>query len=208
MAADVKIGLLLSLVFVFVLAFVLNSVPHSGNRGGSSDPASVVVADPPGIRPGIPPEALLPKPVSPAPAERPAVPKTQERYRTSLPDVAAPEESDKPAESASPVAAEAEKDVKPAKPVPPIVRYTVCDGDSLAYIARKFYGPVQGNKRENVMKIFEANRGVLKSADQIDVGQELVIPPLGASQPQKNSEQTIFSGSMFEKVDSIGRKRL
>jgi nucleoid-associated protein YgaU len=208
MAVDVKIGLLLSLVFVFVLVFVLNSVPHSGNREGSSDPAAVVVADPPGIGPGIPPEALLPKPVSPAPAEKPAAPQTQERFRTSLPEIAAPEETAKPAESASPGAAGENKDVKPAEPAPQGVRYIVCDGDSLAYIAQKFYGPVQGNKRENVMKIFEANRGILKSPDQIDVGQELVIPPLGASQPQKNPQQSILSGSMFEKVESIGRKRL
>ncbi len=213
MAADVKIGLLLSLVLVFVLAFALNRVPLSSDRKGDGDLTPVMVSGPPGIRPALPPEsggAWAGGPAAPAP-QRPAsqtpAPQTTERFRTPLAEAA-------PSERAS-------QAVEPAKPAPPTVRYIVCEGDSLAYIARKFYGPVQGNKRENVMKIFEANRGVLKAPDQIDIGQELVIPPLEASQPprpatqggaaaqaKKTTEPTIFSDPMFEKVDSIGRKPL
>ena len=194
MAADVKIGLLLSLVFVFVLAFVLNSAPHSGERKGSNDLAPVVGGGAPGIKPKIPSEALLPGPVSQGPAGGTTTTEAGERYRTVLPEGAASERNS--------------NDIEPAKPAPTPVRYIVCGGDSLAYIARKFYGPQEGNRQENVMKIFEANRGLLKSPDEIDVGQELVIPPLGASQPQKNPEQTIFPDTMFEKVESIGRKPL
>ena len=208
MAADVKIGLLLSLVFVFVLAFVLNSVPHSGDRKGASDLAPLVVEGPPGIKPEIPPDALPSEPVSQRHAEETATPQAAERYRTTLPEITTSQETAESVEPTNPEAANTDRDTRPSEQAPAAVRYIVCDGDSLAYIARKFYGPVQGNKRENVLKIFEANRGILKSPHKIDVGQELVIPPLGAGQPRKSTDQSIFSNSMFEKVESIGRKPL
>ncbi len=212
MAADVKIGLLLSLVLVFVLAFALNRVPFSNDRQADGDLTPVMVSGPPGIRPEIAPEALPPEPVPQRPASQTPEPQATERFRTVLPEVASSEEAGKAIEPAKPPS---------TRSAPPVVRYIVCDGDSLAYIARKFYGPQQGNKRENVLRIFEANRGVLKSPDQIDVGQELVIPPLEASQPprvatqggaagraQTTAEQNIFPDTMFEKVDSIGKKHL
>ncbi len=231
MAADVKIGLLLSLVLVFVLAFALNRVPFSGDRKGDGDLTPVMVSGPPGIRPEIAPEALPAEPVPQRPASQTPEPQATERFRTVLPEVASSEEAGKAIEPAKPPSTRSAP-LGPARAgvpsasegpaaAPPVVRYIVCDGDSLAYIARKFYGPQQGNKRENVLKIFEANRGVLKSPDQIDVGQELVIPPLEASQPprvatqggaagqaRKTTEQNIFPDTMFEKVDSIGRKHL
>ena len=77
----------------------------------------------------------------------------------------------------------------------------------LANIAKKFYGSEEGNKRTNVAKIFEANHQLLKAIDEIYVGQKLIIPPLGSSEPDKNSG-TSFTSSIFEKVKSIGRKRL
>jgi nucleoid-associated protein YgaU len=50
--------------------------------------------------------------------------------------------------------------------------YTVQSGDTLWNIAKQHYG--EGSK---YMKIFEANKGLLKDPDQIYPGQELVIPP-------------------------------
>ena len=52
-------------------------------------------------------------------------------------------------------------------------RHTVAKGDSLSKMAIHYYG------KENVMKykeIFEANRDQLSDPDEIEVGQELVIP--------------------------------
>lgn len=49
--------------------------------------------------------------------------------------------------------------------------YTVQPGDTLWKIAKQFYG--EGNQ---YLKIFEANKGLLKDPDQIFPGQELVIP--------------------------------
>ena len=50
-------------------------------------------------------------------------------------------------------------------------RYTVRSGDSLSKISREFYGDA-----DRYMKIFEANRDVLKDPNRIQPGQELVIP--------------------------------
>jgi nucleoid-associated protein YgaU len=96
---------------------------------------------------------------------------------------------------------------EPVKPAPP-KEYTVSEGDTLAEIAKKFYGPEEGNKRAGVMRIFEANRQLLKSPDQIPVGQKLTIPSPGASPPDASKNESVFSGSIFEKAISIGRKHL
>jgi nucleoid-associated protein YgaU len=49
--------------------------------------------------------------------------------------------------------------------------YEVVAGDSLAYLSLQFYGQPSA-----YLKIFEANRNILKSPDKIQVGQRLIIP--------------------------------
>ena len=53
-----------------------------------------------------------------------------------------------------------------------ISSYTVKEGDTLSVIAKKVYGDAGAFD-----KIFEANKDVLSSPDDIKVGQELKIPP-------------------------------
>jgi nucleoid-associated protein YgaU len=50
-------------------------------------------------------------------------------------------------------------------------RYTVQSGDTLSKISRQFYGDAA-----QYMRIFNANRGVLRDPNTINPGQELVIP--------------------------------
>jgi LysM repeat protein len=50
-------------------------------------------------------------------------------------------------------------------------KYTVKKGDTLGKIAKDFYGEAGKYKQ-----IFQANTGILKNADSIEIGQELVIP--------------------------------
>ena len=52
------------------------------------------------------------------------------------------------------------------------VIYVVRKGDTLSAIAQKHYG-----KASKYMKIFEANRPMLKDPDKIYPGQSLRIPP-------------------------------
>ncbi len=49
--------------------------------------------------------------------------------------------------------------------------YTVKPGDSLAYLSLQFYG-----RPDAYLRIFEANRELLKSPDLIQIGQRLIIP--------------------------------
>jgi nucleoid-associated protein YgaU len=99
---------------------------------------------------------------------------------------------------------EESKQVKSAWPK----TYAVQQNDSLADIAKKLYGPELGNKAASVTRIFEANRNLLKSPHEIFVGQTLVIPAPPASTSSHSKLAGVLSGSMFEKVESIGAKRL
>ena len=49
--------------------------------------------------------------------------------------------------------------------------YTVKPGDSLSKISREFYGDAN-----QYMRIFEANKNILKDPNKIQPGQQLVIP--------------------------------
>ena len=49
--------------------------------------------------------------------------------------------------------------------------YTIVSGDTLSGIAKKYYGNANA-----YMRIFEANREVIKDADRIFVGQKIRIP--------------------------------
>jgi len=53
--------------------------------------------------------------------------------------------------------------------------YTVRSGDTLSKIAREFYGDANA-----YMRIFEANRPMLKDPDAIFPGQKLRIPAAAA----------------------------
>ena len=68
------------------------------------------------------------------------------------------------------------------EPIPCGTLYTVAPGDTLHSIAVRAYG--DGN---NYLSIFEANREILPSATQIEVGDELLIPCLDGSGPQTRS---------------------
>jgi nucleoid-associated protein YgaU len=72
-------------------------------------------------------------------------------------------------------------------------------------VARKFYGPEQGNKKINIDRIFEANKNLLKSPDEIFVGQKLTIPPLVNLEAKTKETGSTFADSILEKVKSIGK---
>ncbi len=91
---------------------------------------------------------------------------------------------------------------EPAKPETSKT-YVVEDGDNLADIAKKIYGAVEGNKRATIMKIYEANHNLLKSPDEIVVGQKLILPVLRTVVENK-SEGSLFSGSLLDKIKSLG----
>jgi nucleoid-associated protein YgaU len=197
MAKDAKIGSLIGLVLIFIVAFVINGFTRSGRTPENDAPNTATADNTPDIdtgehdfanwSPRQETEDYLPgdgtgdtRSVASLPGTAPTVPETIVDGDTEV------SESD----AAQPSLSE--------------VFYTVCEGDNLADIAKRFYGSEEGNKRANILRLFLANQKMLTSPHEIFVGQKLLIPPLEALGSGKSS----FSSSMFETVTSIGRKHL
>lgn len=250
MTSDAKIGLLLGLVFIFIIAFVINGLPRFRSTTNGSELTTNMVRqnDPLGIGDRERKvQNLIDWPESPAeesqfetPTEQPASQEDEDiRYQRPLPDIVPytpiveiPEQTEPaPIQPADPPRTEStdstiaklfdppaptppreekieiKKPLRPVNTVSPKV-YVVSDGDNLAKIAQKFYGTEEGNKRANIMRIYELNRGLLTSPDDLQIGQKLVIPPPAVSLVDQNKNESAESASFFEKVESIGRKLL
>ncbi len=217
MASDAKIGLLLGLVFIFIIALIINGLP-SFREGGSNNQLTTNMVSSQSKPPAIaarergvinlreavgrkPVQFELPSAVNQVIQPAAAVPENAPIVKES----AVAEEI---AAAAQTVAAKDEGQKTESDESLLSKTYVVSAGDSLASIARKFYGSQQGNKKANIAKIFEANRKVLKSPDEISVGQKLVIPLLSASAPDKGKAANVLSGTEFTKVESIGKRNL
>ena len=193
MASNAKIGLLLGLVVIFLIVFAINGMSGFDNTRDDDEPSPITIKDPPGIKPDIMLEAFQSRPVSQRRTKETPPSDNKERFQVTLPETTSPDETDNHTE--------------PVKQAWPKV-YIVCKGDNLADIAKKFYGPEEGNRIANVKRIFEANSKSLKSPDEIYPGQKLIIPSLRALVQDKNGMDSVFPESMFEKVESIGRRHL
>ena len=232
MTSDAKIGLLLGLVFIFVIAFIINGLPNFRDGTDNNElttnmmirqdnplglPPSQVETQsdfnwterlsnqPPGldeVGPGFATisheqqiRSITPLPENPSVVEGPI--QATENEPTTNPGTSAP------------IPAEGTESKKPsiAKVLSPEV-YIVKENDNLSGIAKKFYGPEEGNKMLNITRIFEANRKLLRSIHEVYVGQKIIIPPLPTSTPDKTKPADTLPRTIFEKVKSIGRTRL
>ena len=246
MTSDAKIGLLLGLVFIFIIAFVINGLPRFHNASNGSELTTNMVSSQNDTHPIGSMERNAQEvfnwtdrsaeqtfEVSEPPVEQ----KEDVRFKMQLPDddsavketsiMEIADQDEQPAvqqvEPDLPAQTPEEKTVEekvektvakqpePAKPAWPKF-YVVSEDDSLGLVsvAKKLYGPEQGNKKINVDKIFEANRNILKSPDEVYVGQKLKIPPPATATPEPETKETqsSFVDSIFEKVKSIGTRRL
>lgn len=67
-------------------------------------------------------------------------------------------------------------------------------------------GNASKSNKTNNLKIFQDNRELLNPPDQISLGQNLVVPKLITSQLDKINIWGVFPSSLFEEVESIGRR--
>lgn len=232
MTSDAKIGLLLGLIFIFVIAFIINGLPRFRSVANSSELTTNMVSTPNGtLGIGINERRVQEDfdrsaPVAEQPVvtvKRPFEQQEDVRFKMKLPQetsvvMETPTQetanqveavTSPVAETTTPAASPEEKvEVIQPKPAAPQQVYTVCESDTLGDIAKKVYGEVEGNRYANVMRIFQANRQQLKTPDEINVGQKLIIPPLKAIATEAEKNDSVLSGSMFEKVLSIGKKHL
>ncbi|MEJ2701504.1 MAG: LysM peptidoglycan-binding domain-containing protein [Sedimentisphaerales bacterium] len=193
MASDAKIGSLIGLILIFVVAFVINGFTRFG-RPKDADASNAVAAD---------------NTVRGETVERDlACPPGEVRVDHELPtdqtgDAGSHVSPPATAPTAPQTVTNRDAEVRRSDGVRTAsseVYYTVRGGDNLADIAKKFYGPEEGNKKANILRLFLANQKVLTSPDAIFIGQKLLIPPLKTLQEQGG----VFSDSMFETVKSIG----
>jgi len=225
MGSDAKIGLLLGLVFIFLIAFLINGLPNFLKDRNNNELTTNMVGlqnNPPGLaakerkaqevfnRIESVKKRSVKVQVSPTdnqsirfetalPKNVSAVKKTNRARAIEIKRTAAPV---RPAPIITP-----KRGAETVKPTLPKV-YVVGEGDNLAVIAKKLYGSEQGSKRTNIARIFDANRRFLQSPDEIYIGQKLVIPSLSAPVPDKSRVSSVLASSMLEKIKSIGKRHL
>jgi len=233
MTSDAKIGLLLGLVFIFIIAFIINGLPNFHKHKDSNELTTNMVSiqdSPAGI--GAKERQAISNYQSPLPKRTVAVEETAKSTETKSAVPAAPEQVAAKMVTAQPPAAESSSETSeqseavrpplsqtetaqtPAKSEPPKSSaqpvsgktYTVVAGDSLTGIAKKFYGVQEGVKIVNINKIYEANKEIIQSPESIEVGQKLIIPQLADTAPAKSKLESILPASVFKKVESIGQR--
>jgi nucleoid-associated protein YgaU len=221
MTSDAKIGLLLGLIFIFVIAFIINGLPRANKEAHNSELTTNMI----GLQDGAPGIGAKERRVQtafsqtetaePQPSAVPAMPAGEPDTRFMMPLPRGPTQEQQvaaiqptgPAQVSAASATEKQQQVQ-AKSVatqsaPAASKvYVVQEGDSLSSIAKKVYGADAGNKLVNLNKIFEANRSTMKSPDELYVGQKLVMPAL----PTVSQTPPALSGPQFEKVESIGAR--
>lgn len=222
MTSDAKIGLLLGLLFIFLIAFIINGLPKFHGETHSNELTGNMVGlqnSPAGI--GTKERKVSREILNPTPPHREQSQRLQTqvknqqdiRFKMPLPGSTSVEkEPAKTVETSqvqAPAITEKNQPVKTEsiKPIVPKV-YTVCEGESLTVIAKKVYGSKQGGKPANIARIFQANRKLLDSPDEIYAGQKLTIPSPSASAPYKSEGNSVLSASILEKVESIGKRHL
>jgi nucleoid-associated protein YgaU len=249
MTSDAKIGLLLGLVFIFVIAFVINGLPSFRQATNNSELTTNMVSSQQeswGIGTnerkvqdgydwaGQPIEEPVEEEIASLPVEEK---KEDVRFEMPIPgNIAIVEETSiqitpdlieqtlihsidpavmPVAEQTTPEPvetivfelppAEMKPEPRPSRRVVPKV-YVATKGDTLSSIAKKCYGPVEGNKIANVRGIFEANHKLLKSEHDVAIGQKLIVPPLRAPKSLLSKTDGIGAKSFFEEAKQIGRR--
>ncbi|RKY07771.1 MAG: hypothetical protein DRP66_05980 [Planctomycetota bacterium] len=160
MTADAKVGLLLGLTFIVIIAFLVNGLPNFFQTRETPSAIDTSIPEP---QPNI---------VIPAPAG----------YDAQLADAPPLRQVDPPTGATSFQIPSAASQTPPApttktpEPSHRITRYKVRKGESVIRIAAKVYGPEIGIKSATIAAIAKANK--LPSPDVIRIGQILEMPDL------------------------------
>jgi nucleoid-associated protein YgaU len=209
MTSDAKIGLLIGLLFIFIIALIINGLPNLRGSDDNNELTTNMVrshSNTPGIG-GAGREVIrqtngLGGQFQDGDGAE-AVDDEDVLYTRVLqidPTIVAASDNDMGVSTPG-----GDVKVEPSVPALPKV-YVIEAYDNLSLIAKKFYGQEEGNKLANIMRIFEANRNVLRSVDEIREGQKITIPPLPGSGQSGGTTDGIFSGSLFDRDKSIGQR--
>lgn len=182
MTADAKVGLLLGLVFIVIIAFLVNGLPNYFKRGE----VDVISKDV---------EVRLPNKIIDIPLEDyvPSVKKTVEPRHVAVPKEQHETELTRAVNDTS-----VDRLAPPKKPEPKVTvfKYEVQDGDNLGRILEKHYG-LLGKKESTVQVVVNANK--LDNRDLIQVGKVLTLPDLSKG-ISKTDKDTSFIADLINKV--------
>ncbi|MHC5082594.1 MAG: LysM peptidoglycan-binding domain-containing protein [Planctomycetota bacterium] len=186
MTADAKVGLLLGLVFIVIIAFLVNGLPGFLQTANAEDAVNVAITTDMG------PDSVIDA----------SVVETARRLDRTFPlRQTTPPDEVVIIEDASGVTARQQEatqmDVyQPAQPVRQTVEsaqvqriarqvtvakpktHVVKSGENLAVIAQKYYGAEEGNRRAVINQLFEVNKTTLDAPDKIRVGDKIKVPTL------------------------------
>ena len=191
MTSDTKVGLLLGLVFIVVIAFLMNGLPELLSRNSSSAVTRTTNTGTRALRLDAHADDAVRK-VNEEMMDLPFPPRrvNMEENRQKDRRFAAHGKTSDPKYSKPSNNNRSDSQVRV---------YTVRDGDNLAKIAKNVFGEDVGNKYATIEKIFEVNRDILSSPDEVSVGQKLRMPSLltpDETVAQYNPEST----GMLDKV--------
>lgn len=195
MTSDAKVGLLLGLVFIVIIAFLINGLPgllSSGSSNAAVDTQVKAYQGGLGIseRAGNAIDWVNDFDLSHLTPRNPEIDKTGEKDQRFV--------------NENPVAGGGGNGSSDNEtPVSADKFYVVKSGDNLGRIAIKVYGKEIGNKQATVDLIFQANSSVLDSPDDISIDQKLIMPLLGGDKKQsvKKGRATVRkSGNSNEDV--------
>lgn len=183
MTADAKVGLLLGLFFIVIIAFLVNGLPNFIQEENTSPAnASIVtrtgqdmVLDnsvPRAAHRLYPSRAAASQRITEAPQEMVVLDSSPEQTpQVEIPDLV-PQRQTPMVTQNTPSAV-----VQEVAESPKVRTHVVKSGEILPVIAKHYYGPEEGNRRVVIQRLYEANTSVLKSPDHVRVGQKLTIPP-------------------------------
>ena len=195
MTSDAKVGLLLGLVFIIIIAFVINGLPDflqpdnekafvtgisvQPDLGDLSNKADLAIKS---VEKMELPSRSVPTEIS----------DDKVRFTHQIPNQNRP----------------LRKKFSPLpEPVANSTRtYIVKSGDNLAVIAKKVYGDEDGNRRAIIQKLYQFNKKTMPRPDSLQVGQKLIIPPIVSLQDGPVPEAISVSGVLKTVKDIAGRK--
>jgi nucleoid-associated protein YgaU len=198
MTADAKVGLLLGLFFIVIIAFLVNGLPNFIRQENPTLPDAAIktpTADDmvldrlPEVVHRLNP--VNTRPENPQPAEPIVLDTTQDTPQVQIPALPQTDQDTQQLDVAqgpvviqssdlnqSPAPVQTTRATRTAATHTPTKSHEVKSGESLPVIAKQYYGDEQGNRRIVIQKLYEANNSILKSPDRVCVGDKLVIPPL------------------------------
>ena len=217
MTADAKVGLLLGLFFIVLIAFLINGLPSFLQSATAEDvvkTTTIVAQSCPDLVNDHRVTETAQRLIGDVPL-RVAEPPRDVIVLDSAPQqpvasAAIAVETPAPQSPAAAVIAEQVTHLPLPAPAPASRRvaavreHVVQRGENLAVIAQKYYGTEEGNRRVVIQKLYEANTDVLSSPDRVIVGSKLVIPPLAEPVPaQPSASETLMQrfSNLFERAE-------